>query len=197
MKSKTSQRTVYLVTAVIVASMISGFALATLSLGGTSNSYQGSQTTTVTPLPGLTWQFTALSQVNVSTVLTTGCGSTASNPCNVYSAPAMICTGNYPYAGAVKGCPSGDFIEQVNLTTILGTPFFGGTYPATVGLTVAVTGTPFGDVGIATYVAPTVWFTETAVGTNAAENIALLFDIGAMPNGPGSVDSVSVLATTS
>jgi len=195
MKSKTSQRTVYVVTAVIVASMISGFALATLSLGGTANSYQGSQTTTVTPLPGLTWEFTALSQVNVSTVLTTGCGGTASTPCNVYSTPAMVCAGNYP--GAVTPCGSGDFIEQVNLTTILGVPFFGGTYPSTVGLTVAVTGTPFGDVGVATYVGHTIWLTETVAGTNAAENVALLFDVGSMPNGPGAVTSVSVLATTS
>ena len=193
MKSKTSQRTVYVVTAVIVASMISGFALATLSLGGTSTSYQGSQTTTVTPLPGLTWEFTALSQVNVSTVFTSGCGATAATACNVYSLPAMLCAGNYP--GAVTPCHQGDFIEQVNLTTTAGTPFYGGTYPATISLTVAVTGTPFGGA-TGTYEGPTLWFTEAVAGTNANENIALLFDVGSMPNGPGSVTSVSVLATT-
>jgi len=193
MKSKTTQRTVYIVTAVIVASMISGFALATLSLGGTSTSYQGSQTTTVTPLPGLTWEFTSLSEVNVSTVFTTGCGATAATACNVYSAPALFCAGTFP--GAVTPCQQGDFIEQVNLTTTAGTPFYGGTYPATVALTVSVTGTPFGGTQ-GTYVGVTLWFTEAVTGTNANENIALLFDIGSMPNGPGAVTSVSVLATT-
>jgi len=194
MASKVSQRVVYLVTAAIVASMVGGFALAQLQLGQTNNSYQGSQTTTVTPLPGLSWQFTALSQVNVSTLTTLiSCGQTAAAACSVGTAPAMVCAGTFP--GAVTPCHSGDFIEQVNLTTLAATPFFGTAYPVTVSLTVAVTGTPFGGTQ-GTYQGPTIWFTEVGPLTNSAESIALLFDIGQIQNGPGSVTSVSVIATT-
>jgi len=98
MGSRKSQRAVYLVTAAIVASMVAGFAVAELSLGGTSISYQGSQTTTVSPFGGLTWEYTALSQANVSTAatITTGCGGTQLTACNVYDAPLMICAGAFP-----------------------------------------------------------------------------------------------------
>ena len=82
----------------------------------------------------------------------------------------------------------------MNLTTTAGKNFTGGTgFPAYVSLTVSVTGTPFGGAA-GTYEGPTIWLEESA--TNTAENIALLFDIGSMPGGPGSVTSVSVLATT-
>lgn len=193
MKSRVTQRTVYLVTAVIVASMVSGFALADLSLGGTNTSYQGSQTTTVSALPGLTWEFTEVSEVSVSTSFTTGCGATAAAACNVYSASATVCVGSY--TGTSTPCQQGDFIEQVDFTTTAGTPFYGSGYPATVSLSMLVTGTPFGGTQ-GTYAATTFWFTETVSGTNAAEVIALDFDVGSMPNGPGAVTSVSVLATT-
>lgn len=184
-----SQRAVYLVTAAIVVSMVAGFAMAELSLGGTSTSAQGSQTTTVTPLNGLTWDFTVLSQVNVSTVLS-ACGS-ALNACNVYSSSAMVCAGTYIVT--TTPCAEGDFIEQVNLTTTALEPFFGSAFPVTVSLTVAVTGTPNGG-GLGTYEGPTIWFTESGTGGNSAEHIALLFDIGSITTGPGTVTSVSVLA---
>lgn len=191
-----SQRAVYLVTAAIVASMVAGFTMAELALGGTSNSYQGSQTTTVTPLPGLTWEFTALSQVNVSTTLTTGCGGTAANPCNVYGADAMVCAGTYTVT--VTPCAQGDFVEQVNFTTVAMTAFFGSALPSTVSLTVSVTGTPYGGAQ-GTYEGVTFWFSESGglLTAMTAHTIALLFDIGSMPNGPGAVTSVSVLAVTS
>jgi len=198
MKSKTSQRTVYIVTAVIVASMVGGFALAELSLGGTSTSYQGSHTTSVQSLTGLTWQFTQLSVVNTSSNVVTGCGSNPTHACDVFGTSLTICAGYYPSTvGPVVPCNSGDFIEQMNLTTTADMNFTGGTVSSLVSLTVFVTGTPF-DGTSGTYAGAQIWFIETGATplANPAENIALLFDIGSLPNGPGSVTSVSVIATT-
>lgn len=190
MGSKVSQRVVYLVTAAIVASMVAGFSIAQFQLGQTNTSYQGSQTTTVTSLPGLTWSYTELSEVNASTVITTGCGASATTACDVTNAGMTVCAGNYDG----DACSPGDFIEQVNLTTVASTSFNGSThFPVNVTLTVLVTGTPLhGTPG--TYAGIPFYFKET--GTNRAVNIALDFDIGVIPNGPGSVTSVSVLATT-
>ena len=176
-------------TAAIVASMVAGFALAELQLGQTNISYQGSQTTKVAPLMGLQWDFTALTDVNVSTPFALPCGSTAALACVVTSVPKTVCAGGFP----TLTCSQGDFIEEVNLTTITGENFTGGTnYPVIVTLTVFVTGTPFGASTPATYAGSPIYFTEAA--TNTAAYIALDFDIGTVA--PGSVTSISVIATT-
>lgn len=198
MKSKVSQRTVYLVTAVIVASMVSGFALAALGLGQTNTSYQGSQTTSVTHLQGLTWDFTALTVVNTSTQIAACSALIPSAACDVASYPKTVCAGSFD--GSM--CASGDFIEQVNLTTggSTGTlPLYPTTtYPILVILTVYVTGTPSSgtDSGVAgTYAGSPLYFEDSAAPTGPV-SIALDFDIGVIPFGPGGVTSVSVIATT-
>jgi len=190
MASKVSQRAVYLVTTAIVVAMVGGFALATMALGGTNPSYQGSQTTTVTPLKGLTWDFTALTEVNVTTPWALSCGSSAATPCDVTNVGKTVCAGSF----TATLCAQGDFIEEVNLTTVTGLSFIGGTtYPVIVSFTVIVTGTPFGG-SQGTYAGSPIYFTETA--SNTAVNIALDFDVGAIPNGPGMVTSISVIAHT-
>jgi hypothetical protein len=189
MASKVSQRAVYLVTAAIVVAMVGGFALATMALGGTSTSYQGSQTTTVSSLPGLTWDFTAPTEVNVTTPFAVPCGSSAAAACDVTTVGKTVCAGSF----GVSMCAQGDFIEEVNLTTVTATPFFGSSYPVIVSLTVSVTGTPFGGTQ-GTYEGSPIYFTETA--SNTAVYIALDFDVGVIPNGPGSVTSISVIAHT-
>ena len=189
MASKISQRAVYLVTAAIVASMIGGFALAQLQLGQTNNSYQGSQTTNVTPLPGLTWVSTQLTVIPSGTTFTSGCGGSAATACNVDSTPALLCAGTFD----ASPCVAGDFVEQVTLTTVTATPFYGSAYPVTVFLTAFVTGTPVGGTQ-GTYAGTPLYFTETA--SNTAVNIVLDFEVGINSTGPGAVTSISVVATT-
>lgn len=189
MGAKVSQRTVYLVTAAIVASMVAGFSMAQLQLGQTNTSYQGSQTTTVTALPGLSWVSTNLVEVPSSLVYTGACETYAA-ACVVTATGATLCAGSFN----ASLCRPSDFVEQVTLTTVTGTSFTGATtYPVNVTLTVYVTGTPVGGVQ-GTYVGPTFYFIEAASPT--ASNVVLDFDIGATPAGPGTVTSVSVLATT-
>lgn len=186
MSSKISQRAVYLVTGVIVASMVGGFALATMSLSGATNaSHQGSQTTTVSSVAGLTWNYT-----NVSVV---GGAAAVTNPCEVLTSACVVTSTSYTIcAGAFSDlltCSPGDFVEQVTLTTVRGTAF-----PATVALTVYVTGTPIGGSGLTTFAGPTAYFTDTA--PLVTTYIVLDFDIGTSGTGPGAVSSVSVVATT-
>jgi len=184
MASKVSQRAVYLVTAVIVASMVGGFALATMTLGGgTNTSYQGSQTTTVTSVNGLTWLYTNASAIEGASAVTNPC-TVLATACSVQSAGYTICAGGFTGS---TGCNSGDFVEQVTLTTVANTAF-----PATVAVTVYVTGTPVG-LSAATFSGPTAYFTDTT--GNTAQLIVLDFDIGTITSGPGSVTSVSVIAT--
>jgi hypothetical protein len=192
MSSKRPQRAVYLVTAAIVASMVAGFALAQLSLGQNNTSYQGSQTTTVSPLNGLKWDFTALTVVNASTQWAVPCGSSAVLACDVTTVSKAVCAGGF----TGLACGQGDFIEEVNLTTEAAKNFTGGTtYPVVVSLTVYVTGTPIGGT-FGTYAGSPFYFKETA--TNTAAYIALDFDIGTSEPAVaiGSVTSVSVIAVT-
>lgn len=192
MARKTSQRIVYLVTAAIVVSMIGGFALATFQLNGqTNNSYQGSQTTNVTPLPGLTWLATNITAVPSSLTYNT-CGTTAGLACDVATNPATVCVGNYDGSP----CAAGDFVEQITLTTSTGTFFYGVGPTASVTLTTYVTGTPVSgpDAGTqGTYAGPAVYFTEAASPVQVT--IVLDFDVGLVAAGPGAVTSVSVIAT--
>lgn len=189
MSSRTSQRTVYLVTAAIVASMVGGFALADMTLGGgTNTSYQGSQTTTVSPMPGLTWLYT-----NVSVVAGTT-GSSLPNTCTVLlTACDVSSTGITACVGSFSGsaCSAGDFAENVTLSVNITIAF-----PGTVALTMYVTGTPFGASVPGTFTGPTSYFAESTGHPSVAENIVLVFDIGTISHGPGAVTSVSVIATT-
>ena len=189
MASKVSQRTVYVVTAVIVASMIGGFAVAQLGLGGTNTSYQGSQTTSVTALPGLTWVSTDIAVVPTSLTYTTPC-LTVGTACDVTAAPATLCVGSFN----ASHCNVSDFVEQVTLTTVALTTFTASVhYPVVVLLTVSVTATPVGGTQ-GTYSGQAFYLQQT--GSPSVENVVLDFDIGATPTGPGAVTSVSVVITT-
>ncbi len=193
MRARTSQRTVYLVTAAIVAAMVGGFAIASMSIGSTNTSYQGSQTTTVSAVPGLTWLNTTLSEINVTAPGFTDC--TTAGACIVATALGTptgytICAGEFPGLD----CAAGDFVEQVVIAVSTSIPF-----PAsTVALTVFLTGTPVG-LSEGTYAGPTSYFSElgaTPTPPSTAVNIVLDFDIGTTVHGPGGVASVSVIATT-
>jgi hypothetical protein len=182
MSSRITQRTVYLVTAVIVASMVGGFALATMQLGQTNNSYQGSQTTTVSSVAGLTWLNTTLAVNNNTAPAFATC--TLAVPCNLHTSGYTVCAGGFP----TFACAQSDFVEQVIISVSAVTAIPTGA----VELTVYVTGTPTaGSQG--TYAGPILYFTESATPA-VTENIVLDFDVGAP--GPGAVTSISVIATT-
>ena len=183
MSSRVSQRTVYVVTAAIVASMIGGFALASISTGGTNTSYQGSQTTTVTAVPGITYVSTQLIQVTSSIGPFTTCSHAA--PCSVTTTGAIDCAGGF--VGSTT-CAVSDYAEQVNLTTVAGTAFVG-----TLTLTVYATGTPVG--GSLTTVAGIPFDYTQISSSNSPTTISILFDVGSASSGPGTVQTISVIAT--
>jgi hypothetical protein len=187
MSSRTPQRTVYLVTAAIVAAMVGGFAIAQMQLGGTNTSYQGSQTTTVTNVQGLTWVNTTMTEIPGAVAILNPC--TAVDFCDVTTSGYTVCAGSFP--GLT--CGASDFVENITIA-VTTTPF------VTVGvsLTVYVTGTPVGH-SEGTFVGPTSYFFENGpppTAPTATEDIVLFFDIGTTVTGPGAVTSVSVVATT-
>jgi hypothetical protein len=188
MSSRTPQRTVYLVTAAIVAAMVGGFAIAQMQLGGTNASYQGSQTTTVSDVPGLTWVNTTMTEILGAATVSDPC--TVVDVCDATTSGFTVCAGSFPGLA----CSESDFVENVTIAVNTLTAF-----PThTVALTVYVTGTPPGGTE-GTYVGPTSYFTETGTTPTAPlapENIVLFFDIGTTVTGPGAVSSVSVVATT-
>lgn len=197
MASRMSQRTVYVLTAVIVASMVAGFTVADLSLNGSVNtSNQGSQTTLVLSVPGLTWVGT-----NLTVIPSSGFGSQATvctpstAPCEVTAASApgyMVCAGGFP--GSV-GCAASDFVEQVNLLVSPTRAF--PLLP--IALTVYVTGSPVGSVATSTWAGNTSYFDEgtvSAVAPGVTESILIDFDIGMADTGPGSISVISLVATT-
>ncbi|HTT45185.1 MAG TPA: hypothetical protein VMH38_04120 [Thermoplasmata archaeon] len=157
-----------------------------MSIGSTNTSYQGSQTTTVSQVPGLTWVNTSLTELTTTEVagLTTGC--TVAGACDITDTGVensfSVC------AGAVSPltCSASDFVENVTLSA--GSVAF----PVnTVALTTYVTGPVLG-----TLVGPTLYFTELNSFPTTAQTIVLYFDIGNTTSGPGVVTSVSVIATT-
>jgi hypothetical protein len=180
---KVRQRTVYWVTAGLVACMISGFAMATVfSTGGSNTTYQGSQTTTVDAVTGLQYSSTNLMEL-ASATGPAGCSS--GSPCNVATAGVTVCTGGF--TGSTS-CAAQDFVQQVNLTTIASTQF-----PGTVQLTLFVTGTPAGGSGTTTVATSSFYFTESAAPSSPT-TITLDFDVGTSTTGPGTVTSVTVTA---
>jgi len=211
MVSRMSQRTVYAVTAVIVASMIGGFALASFSFGTVSTHYQGSQTTTVVNnVPGLTYVSTSVVVVNSPESATaTSCTATP-NTCNVAAGAYESCAGDFAQGTAWTPCAAGDFVEQVLFNTVVAVGFPGGGGPAgsawqypNVNITLYVTGTPQNcpvtgppcSPGTAqTYAAPTEVYYEQTVPA-AMHWIAVDIDLGNVTTtGLSSVTSISVIA---
>ena len=183
-KDRVRQRTVYLVTAGLVACMIAGFAMAQFSTGGVNKAQQGSQTTTVEPIAGLSFISTNLTELSNSPTAT--CTSGAS-PCDLSSGSYASCVGGFSSA---LTCGVTDFVEQINLTTTL------TALPANanVELTVFVTGTPTGMSSPVTVACPGTYYAEPTGLPSSPSVITLDFDIGSVASGgPGAVSSVTVI----
>jgi len=181
MSSRVPQRTVYLVTAAIVVAMVGGFALAQISTGGVNTSYQGSQTTTVSAVQGLSYVSTDLIELG-ATVVPTTCSQ--GSPCSVTTVGAIDCAGGFTGS---TGCAATDYVEQVTITTDAGVAFVG-----TVTLTLYVSGTPVGG-SYATFTGTSFYYTQVSTG-NSAQDIVIDFDTGTATSGPGAVATVSVIA---
>ena len=182
MSSRMSQRVVYMATAAIVAAMVGGFALAQMSIGQTNVSYQGSQTTTVAPIQGLTYISTDLVELSAS-LTSTVC--TSGSPCSVSTADATDCAGGFTGS---TGCVATDYVEQVLIHTDANTAFVG-----TVTLTIYVSGSPVGG-SFATFTGTSFYYTQTST-TNAVHSIVIDFDIGTESSGPGAVATVTVIGS--
>jgi len=183
MRKRITQRTVYLVTAALALAMIGGFTMAILTTGQTNTSYQGSQTTTVSSVTGLSYVSTQLVELS-SAVTSTTC--TSGTPCSVTSAGATDCAGGF--TGSTT-CAGNDYVELLDLTTVASTAFPGA---GTVALTVYVTGTPVG--GSAATFSGTTFYYSQASSRNTAQTIVIDFDIGTASSGPGTVATVTVIA---
>jgi len=177
-----SQRVVYMATAAIVAAMVGGFALAQMSIGQTNVSYQGSQTTTVEAVPGLTYVSTTLVELNVAL---TSSVCTSGSPCSVSTADVTDCAGGF--IGST-GCAASDYVEQVLFHTEASTQFIG-----TVTLTIYVSGSPVGG-SFATVAGASFYYTQ-ADPSNSVHSIVIDFDVGTESSGPGAVATVTVIGS--
>jgi len=180
MRLKTQRRAIYAAMGLTVLALTGGFTLAatSLPLGGSNPAQQGSQTTTVAAVNGLTWTSTELQELGGNIVNRT---CSFGSPCDVSTTPALDCAGGLPGA---TGCLSGDFVENVTLTTVAATPFSA----LSIKITLYVT-----SLGT-TYPGATFYYHDNA--GNSAETITLAFDIGIAANGPTMVSSVTVIAST-
>lgn len=181
MRLKTQRRVIYAAMGLTVLSLVGGFALANLSLGGSSNaSQQGSHTTTVAQVTGLSWSAT---QLSVSSGVGATC-QTQGTPCNVSLSSNVTCAGGLSVS---LTCGSSDFVEQVVLNTTAGTAMTG-----TIGITVFIVsgGNPYS--GSTAY-----YYDYSATGhTNSKQFVTIDFDIGTQTTGPASVSDVTVVAST-
>jgi len=164
--------------AVTVLALIGGYATASIGVGQTYSTYQGSETTTIVSVPGLSWSSTALRGLNSSVSDSPSCSS--GTPCSVTAAGAVDCAG-----GVVNhtGCLSGDFVEEVTLTTVTDTAF-----PATLKITIYVT-----TVSSVTYIGTTFYYTQTSPSNSVAQTITQDFDIGPAPT---PISQVTVIVAT-
>lgn len=178
MRIRTTRKAIYAVTALTVLALVGGFAAASVGLGQTNVSYQGSQTTTIASVPGLNWTSTTLVELG-SKVVNTTCS--AGSPCGVSSASATDCVGGVT---GHTGCLQGDFVEQVTLTTTHGVAF-----PGTLKITLYVT------TASGVFTGPTFDYTQAST-SNSVETIVQDFDAGSSTTGPSPVMAVSVIITT-
>lgn len=186
MRLRTQRRVIYATMGLTVLALVGGFAAATLTLGGpTATVQQGSQTTTVTGVTGLSYTSTAL--VEVTSAPSGACGSSAASSCDVSATGVASCVGGL--AGSTT-CAVGDWVEQVSLTTIMDTAFTGnaGGIGHTVEITVYVV------TGAGTTAGTSLYYVQTS-GSNSAVPIVQDFDIGTSANGPAAVTTVTVIAS--
>jgi len=181
MRLKTQRRAIYAAMALTVVALTGGFTLASVQLGQSNSIQQGSQTTTVSQVTGVTWVSTTL-------VYSTGISSPTScvsgSPCSVTSAGATDCAG-----GLVSTtCAAGDWIEQVNLTTVLNTAFVGNAGGTTNTLMVTL----YVTTGSGTTVGTTFYYQQSS-STNSPKTILQDYDITSASGGPSLITSVSVV----
>jgi len=157
-----------------VLALTAGFALAGLNLGQTSSEQQGSMTTTVGPVTGLTWNSTMLIELGAAVGPST-C-TTQLTACNVTLAGATDCAGGL--GGAT--CSTGDWVEQVTLVTTAATPFAG---IVLINL-VVVSGGVYHSGSVSYY---------TDASGNTQQLITQDFDIGTST--PAPVTTVSVVVS--
>lgn len=174
MRLKTQRRAIYAAMGLTVISLVGGFALASVQLGQTNTTSQGSQTTTITSVPGLGWTSTSLVMLGAS-VTNSSCGNPVS-PCDVSTASVVDCAGGF---AGFTGCVAGQWVEQVVLTTTAGTPF-----GSSINITLYVSNGATITTGIV--------YDYTDGAGNTAQTIVLDFGIGNMASGP---HLVSVLST--
>jgi len=177
MRLKTRRTAVYAAMGLTVLALTGGFALANIQLGQSNTTQQGSQSTVITSVSGLSWTSTSLVVLEAN-VVNSSCGNPLS-PCSVMGSPVTDCVGGL--AGST-GCQIGDFVEQVVLTTTANTPL---TAPVHITLYVEILG--------AVYPGATFYYTDSA--GNPAQTITQDFDIGNATNGPAFVSEVTVIAT--
>ncbi len=176
------QRSVYWVTAALVACMIGGYTMAALSTGGMNTSQQGSQTTTVIPIAGISWLST-----NLTEIATSPPNACAAEPgCDLSVNSYYTCVGGF---STPTTCPQTDYAELIILnTTSVGIP--AGHYLA---LTVFVTGTPVGGSPTTAPSSP-AYYHESSGAPTPSNDIYLYFDIGSVAlGGPAIVTSVTVI----
>lgn len=180
MRFRTQRKAIYAAMGLTVLALIGGFSVANLSLGGSVNhQQQGSHTTTVTAVSGLSWNATTLAELGPAVVNTSGCAAPAG--CDVSTQSATVCAGS---TGTTAWCGAGDFVEQVILNTTANTPFAGE-----VNLTLFVT------AGGTVYTSATFHYTDS--GGNTRQLIVEDFDIGTALTGPAMVTDVTVVAAVS
>lgn len=180
--ARVRQRSVYWVTAALVACMIGGYTMAALSTGGVNTTQQGSHTTTVIPIAGISWLSTNLTEI--ATAPPNAC--TPAPGCDLSVSTYYTCVGGFP---ATTTCAQTDYAELIILnTTSVGIPL--GHY---LQLTVFVTGTPVGGTATTQASSPAYYY-ESVGAPSPSNDIYLYFDIGSVAlGGPAAVTSVTVI----
>jgi len=186
MRLRTQRRVVYAAMGLTVLALTGGYALAAgLGVGATSSVQQGSQTTTVSSVTGLSYVSTSLFEL--SAAQSAASCTTSSTACDVSTAASTSCVGGL--AGSTT-CAQNDWVEQVSLSTQATTAFTGhaGGAANTIEITVYV-------VGAGGTTAGTTLYYIQASTTNAAEPIVQDFDVGTSATGPAAVTTVTVVAS--
>jgi len=177
MRLKAQRSAIYVAMGLSVLALTGGYALAAISMGQSGGAHQqGSVTTTIGQVAGL-------SMGSVSLVVMTPTNGPAGSACNAPAGCDVTSGGVSDCAGGLVGsttCAVGDFVEQVNITTVVGTAIGG-----VVAITLYVTSGGSPTAGT------TFYYTDTTPA--ASHTITQDFDIGSVP---ASVSAVTVVAQT-
>lgn len=111
MRLKTQRRAIYAAMGLTVISLIGGFAIASVQLGGSATSAQGTQSVTVTNIAGLTFDRAG---INVSDGGMQSCVY-GGIPCDIGAGNVTTCIGGV--TGSTD-CAAGEWVEQVTFSTV-------------------------------------------------------------------------------